>query len=122
MTAEQAKDRFTRLQEKLAKEPRCTQEEREAFAAERRADEGKWLETVTMLQGGDLQIRTWQCLPGGVLAEGNTESSPGDAGYEDFIQRHGPLKPGQSHTLMHKWIEGEWVLVNDNSADEHKTA
>ncbi|MFA7336468.1 MAG: hypothetical protein WC028_06755 [Candidatus Obscuribacterales bacterium] len=103
------------LQEWLNEQGRPTPEEHAQFAAERKADEGKWLETVTILDGGDLQIRTWQCMPGGIVAEGNTESSPGDPGYEDFLQRHGTLKVGQSHTLVHIWIDGNWVIQQDET-------
>lgn len=116
MTTDQSKDRFTRLQEKLAKLPDCSPAERDAFAAERKAMEGTWLETITMMESGELQVRTWQYLPGGVQAEGNTESAPGDPDYDDFIQRHGALKPGESHTLAYKLIDERWIQVNEGDA------
>lgn len=90
-----------------------TPEESERCKAEREAMEGTWLETITMMENGDLQVRTWQYLQGGVQAEGNTESATGDPGYDDFIQRHGLIKPGQSHTLAHKLIDGRWVQVDE---------
>jgi hypothetical protein len=101
------------LQEWLNEQGRPTSEEHAQFEAERQAMEGTWLETITMLENGALTVRTWQCLPGGVQAEGNTESAPGDSDYNDFIQRHGPLQAGQSHTLVHKLIDGKWVLVDE---------
>jgi len=121
MTADQTKDRFTRLSEKLAKEPRCTPEEQEAFAAERRTMEGKWLETVTMNEDRSLMIVTTQYFVGGGKGHGCTESAPGDPDYEELLEQHGGLKPGQTHTIVRKMINGEWV-VQANETDAAKSA
>lgn len=95
--------------------------DRETFQAQMKDAEGTWLETITMTANGNLQIKTWQRLPGGALAEGNSESTPGDGDYDDFLQEHGALKPGETHTLVRKMIDGEWVLET-NKSDRAKSA
>jgi hypothetical protein len=42
--------------------------------AESEAMEGTWLETITMTEHRDLQIATWQYLPGVAQTEGFSES------------------------------------------------
>ena len=115
MTTDQTKDRFTRLSEKLAKEPRCTPEEQEAFAAERKAMEGEWLETITMREDCSLMIVTTQYFDGGGQGQGCAESAPGDSDYEDLLKQHGTLKPGQTHTLVRKMIDGAWVIKSNGT-------
>lgn len=118
MTDEKTNDRFTRLQEQLAKLPDCSVAERDAFAAERKAMEGEWLETITMREDGSLMIVTTQYFVGGGQGQGCTESAPGDSDYDDLLQQHGALKPRQTHTLVRKMIDGEWVIKANGTENQ----
>lgn len=98
-----------------------TPEEAARSEAQRKAMEGKWLETVSMREDGSLMIVSTQYLTGGGIAEGCTESAPGDPDYQQLLRDHGALKPGQSHTLVRKLIDGNWIVQDDEHGNA-KTA
>ena len=118
MDKEEMKKQKADFMQMLEEEPPY---DRETFQAQKKEVEGTWLETITMTANGELQIKTWQHLPGGALAEGNTESIPGDGDYDDLLRQHGVLKPGQTHTLVRRMINGEWV-VETNKSDAARSA
>lgn len=99
----------------VAEQPASPQEEKARAIAERKAMEGTWLEAITMNEDGSLMIVSTQYLIGGGIADGCTESAPGDSDYEALLTQHGPLKAGQSHTLVRKLIDGNWVVQRDES-------
>lgn len=94
-----------------------TPEEVARSAAQRKAMEGKWLETVTMKEDRTLMIVSAQYYVGGGLAEGCTQSAPGDSDYDELLLHHGPLTPGQSHTLVRKMVDGKWVILSDETGE-----
>ena len=106
--ADQPDDRLTRLREKLAKEPRNSPEEVAAFAAERAAMEGTFLESAMMMENGDIAVKTWEYKDGSV-GDGWFTVTANEQGYEECRKRHGLTKPGDSNTIKQKWIDGKWV-------------
>ncbi|MBP9092607.1 hypothetical protein KBI23_16415 [bacterium] len=44
------------------------------------------------------------------MGHGSSNSAPGDSDYEELLAHHGPLKPGDSHTLIRKKVDGAWVV------------
>ncbi|HIA52550.1 MAG TPA: hypothetical protein EYN91_10740 [Candidatus Melainabacteria bacterium] len=102
-------DWFDKLTKKLASEPRCTDEEQEAFEAERKVMEGTQWEWAQMQTNGDISVRTTQHAKGGQHGIGDFVVSPDDAGYEEAKQYYGLSKPGDTYHLQQKWIDGKWV-------------
>ncbi|MDZ4832581.1 MAG: hypothetical protein SGJ27_02150 [Candidatus Melainabacteria bacterium] len=123
MTAEKAneKDRFTRLQEKLAMLPRCTPEEREAFAAEREASKGTMNESAMMLDNGEIAVKTWCHGHDGVIGDGWLQFLPTDDDYEKAKQEYGLNKPGDNYYVIKKWVDGEWVVQEEKRPDKPET-
>jgi hypothetical protein len=102
------------LQDWLKEQEWPTPEEKAQFDAARKAMEGKWLETVTMRDDGSLMIVSKQYLPGGGIADGCTESAPGDSDYDDLLRQHGLLTRGKAHTLVRKIVDGNWVILPES--------
>ncbi len=99
-----------------AKQPDSSDEEKAANEAARKAMEGKWLETVTMKEDGSLMIVSTQYLIGGGIADGSSESRPGDSDYDKFLRHHGSLTPGKTHTLVRRIVDGNWILLPESDA------
>ncbi|MBX3076077.1 hypothetical protein KF707_22415 [Candidatus Obscuribacterales bacterium] len=99
-----------------AKQPDSSDEEKAANEAARKAMEGKWLETVTMKEDGSLMIVSTQYLSGGGIADGSSESRPGDSDYDEFLRHHGSLTPGKAHTLVRRIVDGNWILLPESDA------
>jgi hypothetical protein len=97
-----------------AKQPPSSAEERAKNEAARQAMEGKWLETVTMKEDGTLLIVSTQYPTGGGVAEGSSESRPGDSDYDELLRQHGSLTTGRAHTLVRKMVDGNWVLLPES--------
>lgn len=97
-----------------ANQPPSSPEEKATNEAARKAMEGKWLETVTMNEDGSLMIVSKQYLPGGGIADGASESRPGDSDYDEILRQHGLLKPGKAHTLVRKMVDGNWILLRES--------
>lgn len=102
------------LQDWLSEQEKPTPEEIAEFRAERKALEGKWLETVTMRDDRSLMIVTTRYLEDGGIGEGCTESAPGDPDYDELLHQHGALTPGTSHTLIRKMINGNWITLPES--------
>lgn len=97
-----------------AKQPKSSPEEKARNEAARKAIEGKWFETVTMKEDGYLMIISTQYLTGGGVADGSSESRPGDSDYDELLRQHGLLKPGKAHTLVRKIVDGNWILLPES--------
>lgn len=102
------------LQDWLSEQEKPTPEETAEFRTERKALEGKWLETVTMRDDRSLMIVTARYLDDGGIAEGCTESAPGDPDYDELLHQHGALTLGTSHTLIRKMINGNWITLPES--------
>jgi len=107
MNNENVEDDKAKLMQMLDDEPPY---DRERFEERRKATEGQWLEMVTMKDDMSLSIVTAQYFVGGGVGNGSSNSAPGDSDYEELLAQHGPLKPGDSHTLIRKKVDGEWVV------------
>lgn len=97
-----------------AKQPASSDEERAANEAARKEMEGKWLETVTLTDDGILHIVSTQYLTGGGIAEGSSESRPGDSDYHELMYQHGMLTKGKAHTLVRKMVDENWVILPES--------
>ena len=97
-----------------AKQPDSSDEEKAANEAARKAMEGKWLETVTMNEDGRLMIVSTQYHISGGVADGSSESRPGDSDYDELLRQHGLLTPGKAHTLVRKKVDGNWILLPES--------
>lgn len=96
------------------KQPALSPEEKAKNEAARKVMEGKWLETVTMNEDGSVMIVSKQYLTGGGIADGASESSPGDSDYNELLRQHGLLIPGKAHTLVRKMVDGNWILLPES--------
>lgn len=97
-----------------AKQPKSSPEEKASNGAARKAIEGKWFETVTMKEDGCLMIISTQYLTGGGVADGSSESRPGDSDYDELLRQHGLLTPGKAHILVRKIVDGNWLLLPES--------
>lgn len=91
-----------------------TKEEREKSQAKLKALEGTCLEMVRMVEGRKLIIQTLSYLPGGGMAEGEVESTPGTPMYDELMREHGPLEIGGNHAIRRRLVDDKWVRLPDS--------
>lgn len=72
------------------------------------------MEFVHMREGRVLWVQTVTHLPGGGIAEGESNVDPGNEIYDELMREHGPLEPGEHHVIKRKLIDGEWVRLPDS--------
>lgn len=110
MSTDKEKSWFARLQEKLAAQPRCTPEERDAFAAERKESEGTMWEWAQMQPSGEIAIRITQYGVGGTHGVADYVVALKDENYEKCRIEYGLDQPGDTRHIMKRWLNGSWVL------------
>lgn len=115
-----AKDRLTRLTERILSEPDNTPEESARLKAEREAALGTTHEWAQMQEDGSIAINISQWLPDGTYGHGFSTSVPDDPDYEELRTTHGLKKPGDASTIIKKWVDGKWV--DETQAPKRATA
>jgi hypothetical protein len=67
-----------------------------------------------MKEDGCLMIISTQYLTDGGVADGSSESHPGDSDYDELLRQHGLLTPGKAHILVRKIVDGNWLLLPES--------
>lgn len=112
MQADDSKNWFQKLNERIDSEPRPSAEEMERIRAEREAlheaMEGTSKEIAFMSDDYAVSLKFWT-YKDGVIGDGWDLVKPTDPHYQEVCSRHGLEKPGDAHTIRMKWIDGQWV-------------
>jgi len=75
------------------------------------ADLGTFIERVTVKTNGEVQISTWERLPGGVRGCERYTYRPDDQDRKHLEKTYGPIRAGSSKTIKKILLDGKWVRV-----------
>ena len=124
MQNDNAKDWFNKLNERLDSEPKPSIEEIARRQQERKnvagALEGTSRETAFMKEDGSVALKYWS-YKDEVIGDGWEEVKPGELTYAQVCERHKLSKPGDTNTIVERWIDGKWVIQVDDT-DTAKSA
>jgi len=115
MTMAQEKQGLDKFLDWASKQPASSPEERANAEEERKALEGTMNESAMMLENADIAVRTWGYSPGGAHGHNGFTISPSDNDYERAKQQYGLNKPGDKYSVVKKWINGNWVVHQEQS-------
>jgi hypothetical protein len=116
MTKDKApKDRLSKLTERILSELDNTPEESVRYKADREAALGTTHEWAQMQEDGSIAVNISQWLPDGTYGHGFSTSVSGDPDYEELRASHALKKPGDASTIIKKWVDGQWVVQQDDS-------
>lgn len=109
----QAKNRLTKLTERLLSGPRNTPGEIAESNAIRKALAGSAREWAQMQDDLSIAQNLIEWMPDGSKGHGASVSAPGDPDYEELCKLHNLQKPGDASTIFKRLIGGVWVVVDD---------
>lgn len=117
MTAQNndGKDKLNKLIERILSDPDNSPEESARYKAEREASYGTTRQWAEMQDDGSIAINISQWLPDGTYGHGTSTSVRGDSDYENLCAIHKLVKPGDASTIIKKWIDGDWVIQQDDA-------
>ena len=75
------------------------------------ADLGTFIERVTVKTNGEVQITTWERLPGGVRGCERYTYRPDEKDRKELERTYGPIRLGSSKTIKKILLDGKWVRV-----------
>lgn len=123
MQNENNKDWFDQLNERLDSEPKPSDEEIAKRKKERQkvaeAMEGTSRETAFMKEDRSVTVKYWT-YKDGVIGDGWDEVKPGEPTYAQVCERHKLSKPGDTNTIIQKWVDGGWVAQDDTTNDSKR--
>jgi hypothetical protein len=115
MTEEKKKGRLARLSERILAETDNTPEESARLKAEREALYGTGSQWAQLQDDLSIAQEISQCTPDGSMGHGHSVSVPGNDDYEYLRKLHKLEKPGDASTVFKRFIDGAWVVVEDQA-------
>lgn len=112
MQNENSKNWFEHLSEKLANEPKPSEDEIALRQTQRNeaseALEGTSKESAFMKDDRSIALKYWT-FKDGVIGDGWDVVQPGDSHYQEICAKHKLKNPGDAGTITLRWINNQWM-------------
>jgi len=118
MNKEELEKKKADLLKKLEEEPPF---DKEQFDAKMKAARGTMIESAMMMDNGEIAGKTWCHGHEGVIGDDWFTVMPNDKDYEKAKSYYALSKPGDKYSVVKKWIDDDWVVVEEKRPNKPET-